>query len=192
MLAAPPWYQAQSRYDLIFCKIAPAFPNPGQALQELGMEPADARWMGMHVYMPGNPMFDPKFSERFIAHTSYGRVLQFYLRHPSIPLSFLHADLRNEAWHRRVFSNFRKQDGHPPGAQTDRLGSWSALRTWLFRMWPEHIVLWYAAVLFVPPILARRDPSLGSRRCRSTRRHLRAALLPRHRPHDPPDSPARR
>src|SRR6185312_8452482 len=68
--------------------------------------------------------------------------------------------LDTEAWQRRprAFSNFRREDGRPPSAQTARFGSWSAWRTQVVLWWPEHLVVWYALVLLFGPIVAWRAP----------------------------------
>ena len=74
-------------------------------------------------------------------------------------------DLEREVWPRRplIFSNFRREDGWPPVAQTTRFGLWSAVRTQVVLWWPEHLVVWYALVLFGGPIIAGRTPA-GFRR----------------------------
>lgn len=157
--STPAWYTAQSRFNLIFNKIARMSKTPEQDLRDLGLSQDDARYSGTHAYMPGNPMFDDQWRNQFYARTSYARVGAFYLRHPTRALRILRSDLRLEAPLRRLYSNFPKSYGRPPRAQTERFNTWSFLRTWLFRLWPEHVVVWYAIVILCAPWLAMRGRS---------------------------------
>jgi hypothetical protein len=155
----PGWYTAQSRFNLIFLKIAPTSKTPAQDMRELGLDETDARYSGMHAYLPGNPMLDATYRERFYARTSYWKVVMFYLRHPAQAARILLSDLRRDAVLRRVYSNFPKSYGMPPSAQTQRFGTWSALRIRLFVLWPEHMLLWYALAILGAPFLAMRGNS---------------------------------
>jgi hypothetical protein len=153
----PGWYTAESRFNLIFLKIAPSSKTPAQDLCELGLDAGDARYSGMHAYLPGNPMLDATYRERFYARTSYWKVVMFYLRHPARAARILLTDLRRDALLRRVYSNFPKSYGQPPSAQTQRFGTWSALRVRLFVLWPEHMLIWYALAILGAPFLAMRE-----------------------------------
>ncbi len=155
----PGWYTAQSRFNLIFLKIARASTTPAQDLRELGLNESDARYSGMHVYLPGNPMLEEAYRNRFYAHTSYSKVAMFYLRHPARAIRILRSDLRLEAPLRRVYGNFPKSYGRPPGAQTNQFGTWSSLRIWFFQLWPEHIAVWYALAILSAPWLAIYEKS---------------------------------
>jgi hypothetical protein len=116
-------------------------------MRELGLDEGDVRYAGMNAYVPGNPMLDTRYRDRFALRTSYWKVAEFYLRHPGKAVDILRSDLRIEAPQRRLYSNFPKSYGRPPYAQTERFGSWSGLRIWLFHLWPGHIVVWYALVI---------------------------------------------
>ena len=157
--STPGWYTAQSRFNLIFLKIVRSSKTPAQDLRELGLDESDARYSGMHVYLPGNPMLDEAYRNRFYARTSYSKVVMFYLRHPGRAFRILHSDLWLEAPLRRLYSNFPKSYGRPPGAQTSRFGTWSSLRIWFFQLWPEHIAVWYALAILCAPLLAIREKS---------------------------------
>jgi len=157
--STPGWYTAQSRFNLIFLKIARASNTPAQDLRELGLDESDARYVGMHVYLPGNPMLEEAYRNRFYARTSYSKVVMFYLRHPARAIRILLSDVRLEAPLRRLYGNFPKSYGQPPGAQTKRFSTWSSLRIWFFQLWPEHIVVWYALVILCAPWLAIYEKS---------------------------------
>ena len=157
----PAYYTSQARFNLIFFWLLPNSKTPAQDLLELGLSPGDARYSGMTSYSSGTPMNDAGFRDYFASRTSYSSVRKFYLRHPGRPLSKLLSDLWREAPNRRVayLSNYRRQDGKPAGARDGRLASWSTLRTWLFRCWPAHILIWLAIAICVPPFLARGGKS---------------------------------
>jgi hypothetical protein len=162
LAGTPASYTAQARFNLIFFKIAPNSASPARDLAELGLGPADARYIGLHSFTPDTPMKNPAWVDSFRVRSNYGRVLQFYLRHPSRALAILQADLGDQAWQRRApgLSNFQRQSGRPEGASSTSLGSWSTLRTGAFRTWPAHIVVW---LVLLPPAalwLAIRDASL--------------------------------
>jgi hypothetical protein len=169
LLAATAWilgstpasYEAQARFNLIFFKIAQNSASPARDLAELGLGAGDARYIGMHSFMPDTPMKNPAWVESFRVRSTYGHVLRFYLRHPSRALAILRADLEDQTWQRRVLglSNFQRQSGRPEGASATSLGSWSALRTWASRVWPAHILVWLALLLPAALWLAIRDAS---------------------------------
>ena len=169
LLAATAWilgstpgsYKAQARFNLIFFKIAPNSASPARDLAELGLSAGDARYIGMHSFVPDTPMKNPAWVDSFRVRSTYGQVVKFYLRHPSRALAILRADLENETWQRRVpgLSNFQRQSGRPEGATATSLGTWSALRTWASRVWPAHVVVWLALLPPVALLLAIRDGS---------------------------------
>jgi hypothetical protein len=70
----------------------------------------------------------------------------------------LWSDLRDMAPQRRPvnLSNFQRAQGMPAGARAERLGSWSRLRSALFRWWPAHILVWYGIALAGFPLLGMR------------------------------------
>ena len=163
--STPSYYTAQARFNLIFFWLIPNSNTPQRDLLELGLSAPDARYSGMTSYSSMTPMNDAGFRDYFSRRTSYGRVLTFYLRHPDRPLSKLLSDLRKEAPNRRVvyLSNFRRDYGRPAGARDPRLGSWSALRTRLFRWWPLHILFWLAAAICLPLFFTRSEPTRSLR-----------------------------
>jgi hypothetical protein len=159
----PGWYTAQSRFNLIFAKIAYTSPTPAQDVRELGLTESDARYAGMHAFMAGNPLEDETFRQRFYARTSYWKAAGFYVRHPGRAIEILESDLKFQAPGRRLYSNFPKSYGFPPDSKSDRFSTWSSLRTRLFVWWPAHIVVWYALLLLCAPWLAIYAKSRFSR-----------------------------
>jgi hypothetical protein len=151
--STPGWYKAQSRFNLIFFKIAKASPSPARDLAELGLGPGDVRYIGLYSFAPGGPMENSAWADSFRIRSTYGQVLKFYFRHPRRALTILQSDLEDQAPQRRALglSNFQKKSGWPQGAVDTSLSSWSALRAWASRVWPAHIVVWL--VLLLPSAL---------------------------------------
>jgi hypothetical protein len=155
-VGTPSWYRSQSRFNLIFARILPESANPAQDAQELGLAPADLRYIGMQSFLPGTPVDNPQWLAGFTHRGGNASVLRFYLRHPAVPFRYLWNDLRIEAAQMRALnlSNFQRRDGRPAGAKTNRMASWSNLRSWLLARWPIHLVVWYGLVLLgLPPLL---------------------------------------
>ena len=153
---AEPSNRAQALFNKVFFQLGPM----GADLRELGVRPEEMRYVGTHSYMAGSPALDVPWVNAFYARTGYGRLALWYVRHPVSALTILDETLRTQAPAMRSenLSNFRRADGHPAGARTNRFALWSGLRSWLFAHWPYHILVWYVA--FVAGCLAlRRHPS---------------------------------
>ena len=163
--STPRSYTAQARFNLIFFYLVPSSRAPAQDLIELGLDPSDIRYSGLTAYSPGTPMNEANWRNAFVAGTSYAGIFRFYLRHPARALSKLESDLRNEAPNRRVLnlSNYCRDSGKPAGARDPHFGSWSALRTRLFRWWPAHILVWLALAVLIPPFLSKHATSPSQR-----------------------------
>jgi hypothetical protein len=141
----PADYRAEPLFDLVFFRLSPSAEEPA-TLYELGLSAEYEPFIGMHAFVPQAPLGDRKWLDGFTARTNLRAVLQWYLRHPARTLRFLNEVLTREAWQMRPgnLSNFRREDGQPPGARTNRFALWSGLRSALFIRWPYHILAWYA------------------------------------------------
>ncbi|MEI9972672.1 MAG: hypothetical protein WDO73_11800 [Ignavibacteriota bacterium] len=159
VLSTPAWYKSQARFDLVFYKLAKGSPTPGRDLAELGLSPDDARYVGLTSYVPGGPMNDAAWVDRFGARCTYGRVALFYLQHPARTLRILWSDLQGQAWQRRIpgLANYTRASGRPEGTMAVSLSSWSELRTWSSRRWPAWIAIWLAVAPIAALRLARGD-----------------------------------
>jgi hypothetical protein len=146
---SPRGYTAEPLFTLVFSKLARQGPAPQEVLAELGLPQEDLAFIGMHAFMAQAPVLDPKWRAEFTRQTSYSAVLQWYLRHPAPTLKILDETLMVEAPQMRArnLSNYRRQDGHPPGARTDRFALWSDFRSALLRKWPHHMLAWYLLVI---------------------------------------------
>ena len=157
VVGTPRSYIAQARFNLIFFYTLPHSSAPGQDLAELGLDPRDVRYSGLTAFSQMTPLNDAGWRNAFVARTSYARILRFDLRHPIRALVKLDSDLRKEAPRRRVMylSNYRREYSKPAGARDPQLGSWSAFRAQLFRVWPPHVIAWLALSCCASPFLAK-------------------------------------
>ena len=139
----PEWMKGMSLFDVVFNKITRQSPEPAQDLRSLALPDSYSRYVGQHAYLDYSPAQNMTWSRDFYRQVGYARVLQFYLRRPDRTLGMMHKDLRNRAFQMRPIGNFCIGDGHPPGSKTDHFASWSNFRSWLLRVWPEHVFFWY-------------------------------------------------
>jgi hypothetical protein len=103
----------------------------------------------MHAFTPGGPANDLAWLQEFGHRGGYANLMRFYLKHPAVTFQLMRRDIVQEAWLIRAdnLSNFPRSAGHPAGARTSRMASWSSGQSWLEHHWPICSVLWYALVL---------------------------------------------
>jgi hypothetical protein len=161
----PKNYKTQPLFNLIFFDLAMRSAAPLADLRELGLGPGDLRLIGLNAFSPGSPGDDPQFLAEFQQRTSYGRLARFYLAHPGRALDKLKRDLETNTFQMRPqnLSNFRQQDGHPPGAQTTRFALWSDLRSRLYLLWPYYVVLLHLSIAAGAIWLIRRKGGTAAR-----------------------------
>jgi hypothetical protein len=147
-------YRGEALFNVVFFRLGPA----GADLQSLGVRPEELRYSGTHSYMPGTPIVSAQWTEEFGRRTGFARLMGWYARHPGSTLGFLTQTLKVGAPEMRSsnLSNFRVEDGRPPGARTERFAMWSDFRAWLLLRWPWHLPVWY--VVFLAGCLAIRSP----------------------------------
>jgi hypothetical protein len=146
LLRTPARYSHEALFNILFYDELPHSRTPVEDLTDLGLDASYAKWIGINAYVENSPTRDVQWMAEFIHRTSYGRLARLYWKHPGYALTKLRSDLINEAPLIRPFgvSNFQRRDGHPPGAQTTQFSSWSSARSQLIRVWPYHLVCWYA------------------------------------------------
>jgi hypothetical protein len=157
-------YPAQPLFNVLFYRIGAAGPAAMADLRQLGVREDEARFLGTHSFQPGSPMNNRQWGEAFYARTGYARLFRWYAEHPGRTARTLYEVLASYAPEMRPnnLSNYRRQDGHPPGDRTNRFAAWSNLRSEVQTRWPWLVVLWY--VLFVAGAIAtiRRRPSAAA------------------------------
>lgn len=136
-------YRGEALFNVLFYRLAPQ----GADLASLGVLPEELKYRGTHSYMPGTPTGDRAWTEGFYQRTGFVRLLGWYVRHPGSTLGFMWRTLTigGPEMRQSNLSNYRVEDGQPPGARTRRFAVWSDLRSKLMERWPWHIVVWYAA-----------------------------------------------
>jgi len=158
----PEWYKAQPRFNLIFSKIAKRSPATLDDFRELGLGAPDLKYIGTNAFEPGNPTENEQWLAGFCRRTGYGKLLAYYVRHPAMMFGLIRDALGPEgAGTRRPLSlsNFRRAEGKPAGAKTERFASWSRFREWLSGVWPAHVAAWYGLVLGGAAFALRRRRS---------------------------------
>ena len=159
LAATPAWYFQVNRFNVEFHRILPSAAAPPAEARELGISPADLQYSGMHSFQRDSPMVNPDWLRHFDSTSSTWRLLKFYLRRPGQTIAFLRQNLIEDARSRRStdLGNFRREAGHPASALSQRFGLWDFVRSWMFRQWPWHIVVWYALLIFGAPVRLLRE-----------------------------------
>lgn len=159
LLMTAPGYSGHSLYSVIFFKLTPHAAAPLSALRELGLGEAEARYIGTYPYGAGSPG-DDDWYPIFYHRVGFGKVMRYWIRHPSEAVAALRADLVEQAGDLRPpnIANFRREDGYPPFALTRRFASWSNFRSALYKRWPAHIVFWYVLMIAASLTISIRQP----------------------------------
>jgi hypothetical protein len=162
----PESYKGQALFNLIFTKIAPAFPDPAHDLYVFGLGPDDVKYVGTNAFQWGTPVPDAETQEQFARRTGYLRVIRYYLRHPTRGLRIMSEDLCKNAVHLRpgFLSNYRIEDGYPNPTYAQHFDSWSTFRSRMFRIWPWHVAMWHFIFIAVAAFVAMKHPSTLARR----------------------------
>ena len=160
-LKMPKDYEAESRFSLVFLKLAPLSSSPQRALEELGRPPAELAYLGMHAWAPGSPLSDNTYRDRFWHATGKRDVLGFYAHHPAIALSILWQDLLvagrdipvskvEVGIQDRVYTRYgvyRRIDVPYPHARPKGLQVWSTVRRFTASVFPAMFPLIYLVLV---------------------------------------------
>ena len=149
ILVSPANYRADPTFNLVFYKLTPKSPAPLDDLAALGLDPGDARFIGMHAYMPGALTSNYDTALELVRRVSAGRIARFYLSHPRRMGAILRRDLQENGGKLQVagFGNYTRDSGRPP--QSLASSYWSENRARLLQGAPWLIPLWLAAVAAV-------------------------------------------
>jgi hypothetical protein len=145
----PDLEKGPAQYAVIFISILHRSPAPLDDLRELGLGPEYLRYADYWPQRPSDdPLANPEWRAQFVSRTNYGRIAEFYLRHPWRAAAIVYRVLEHRADRRNTgLGNYECSYGLPAGTQTKSFGWWSNSRSALFRVAPWHIVAWYAAIL---------------------------------------------
>jgi hypothetical protein len=147
LVGTPRDYSAIALFNVEFFKVVKGAANPVEAVVELGLAPSEARYSGMHAFVPGGPMEDPAWRNALPSRTNFGRVLRYYLRHPAETGFILENTLREDAPGMLSFAHYQIKDASSPYESATKFAVWSLSRIKLLIRWPWHIALWLGAVI---------------------------------------------
>jgi hypothetical protein len=136
-----PDYRRLAKYGAVFLELLPNSPSPAEDLHDIGLDPAWARFAGQAA-------FPPEFPGEAFDRLAYGRLVRFYLAHPSRLASLVRRaapsafDLRPPA-----LGNFERSTGAPARAKSTSFAFWSGLRSRLAPWAPAALGVLVAAAL---------------------------------------------
>ena len=146
ILVSPPNFRAEPTFNVVFYKLTPRSPAPLDDLAALGLDRGDARFIGMHAYMPGALTGNYDRAVDLARRVSPVRIARFYLSHPRRAARILRRDLQENGGKLQVdgFANYTEDSGRPPRSLAP--GYWSQNRARLLQRAPWILPLWLAAV----------------------------------------------
>ncbi len=133
-------YRRTPLYTIVFWRLIPEAPDPLAALKELGLGEGELRLVHTYAYQPQAGMADPNWVRQFQLRCNYATLLQYYLRHPSVPVHFMYQDLADPASRIRPFANLSPDDGFSIDSATTHFGYWTDLRSLLFKHVPWYVI----------------------------------------------------
>ncbi|MFX1355603.1 MAG: hypothetical protein ACFFGP_16735 [Promethearchaeota archaeon] len=127
--AEPGYQKGNNVHNSIFNGILLNSPAPEKDLRELGLDVELAKYAGTISYMPDSAVNDAGLPVSFFASLGWGRILEFYVSHPS-RLVKLAQQGAHFAFYLRPpgHGNFEKSAGLPPGATSQAFDQWSVFR----------------------------------------------------------------
>ena len=139
-------------FNEIFAKFIAKSTTPVDDLRQMGL-PADyARFQGWEAGSPNSPYLDPAVQASLTPEVHRNAAL-FCVTHPWRTLKIIYRDLKVPAVQRRppFLGNYQRESGLPPRTLARSFHWYSTVRSFLFRLAPWHVVLWYAG--FVAGVL---------------------------------------
>lgn len=126
---SPPGYTGPCLFNMIFERLLPTAKDPSAELASLGLDDSYLRYKDMDAYMDRSPMRDPAWSRSFLGRTSFLRLSEFYVTHPSRAFRVARLALGEAALGRPPgIGNYDESSGRPPHAQSNAFSLWSTAR----------------------------------------------------------------
>lgn len=126
--SAPPDYAPRAVFTVAFLRILPHSKNPSQTLRELGLDDSYRRYIGMHAYSEGSPVWDAAFIEQFGRRLSYAGLAGYYLKHPGEAYMSIRFSLDDAGIQRPYLGNFDVHSGYPRFQASNAFAFWSGLK----------------------------------------------------------------
>lgn len=134
-----------AQYAAVFYGVLVDSPSPSEDMAELGLPPDLARFAERNPYLHDSGVDRSEFRQAFFANISYGKIVQFYVTRPTRLVRVLDRSarkallLRPDYWGRPL-SNFERESGQQPNAQSQAFEVWSLLHA---RVYPRRLT-WLA------------------------------------------------
>ncbi|MEO8596984.1 MAG: hypothetical protein ABI759_26945 [Candidatus Solibacter sp.] len=130
--SAPPDYAPRAVFTVAFMRILPRSKDPGRTLRELGLDDSYRRYIGMHAYSEGSPVWDAAFIEQFGRRLTYGGLAWYYLKHPGEAYMGLRFSLNDAGIQRPYLGNFDVHSGYGRFQASQAFSFWSTLKRRVF------------------------------------------------------------
>jgi hypothetical protein len=141
--------EGERRHELsnaIFVKVLGLSHSPEQDLVLMGLPPEFARYKGVSAERSyDNPLDNPRLLDSLTVE-AHRRVAMFDLTHPGRTVRIIYRDLKGAAVRRipPFLGYYQRDSGLPPLSRPRTFVWWSDLRSFLVRIAPWHILVWYA------------------------------------------------
>jgi len=154
-----------NKYQAVFYGILKDSPTSEKDLEELGIDPRFAVLAGTDYFMKSYPMDirAPELEKELYGRISHGKVVLFYLRHPSRYLQKLERTAEAGFILRHGYGNFEKAPGVKYGDTADIPAIWSGFKKSVIPNTLSFVMLFYATCFAVLLILREIERS-GVRR----------------------------
>ena len=126
--SAPPDYAPRAVFTVAFFRILPHSKDSGRTLRELGLDHSYRRYIGMHAYSDGSPVWEAAFIQQFARRLSYGGLAWYYLKHPGEAYMGLRYSLNDAGIQRPYLGNFDVHSGYARFQASNAFAFWSALK----------------------------------------------------------------
>jgi hypothetical protein len=150
----PVEYPAYAQYNVIFFEVLPHSMNPARDLAELGLDAADARYIGTHAYAAESGMPDPAFRKKFMRQASYAKLGRFFVIHPQYALLAAETRMAEAGRQRPERGNFDPSAGQPEFAESKSFGLWSGLKSAIFHEHGGRYLLYGILLAAIATLLA--------------------------------------
>ncbi len=159
--SAPPDYPSRGVFTMAFYQILPYSKNLDRTIRDLGLDDSYRRYVGMHSFAKGSPMWDDAFIERFRRRISYTGLAWFYLRNPRDAYMVLRRSLNEAGIQRPYLGNFDVHTGYPRFQASRAFAFWSDLKRRTFdRRGPRYFFTFLGLAAAVAMLLAAQRRTL--------------------------------
>jgi hypothetical protein len=159
--SAPLEYPSRGVFTVAFYEILPYSKNVDRTIRDLGLDDSYRRYIGMHSFSRGSPMWDAAFIEQFRRRISYDSLAWFYVTHPSDAYMALRRSLNEAGIQRPSLGNFDVHTGYPRFQASRAFAFWSDLKRRTFdKRGPRYFFTFLGLTAVVAMLLAAQHRTL--------------------------------